>query len=278
MTPDLPGARSLLPTSREWVIGLVAAAIPALATLALVHDPDPWTALAPATCMPLHCFCEGLRPYLVRQPTNTITSFGFLIPAAIIFGRVAAATPGAPSAMRAEPVFPLLYGVALVMIGLGSAFYHASLTFVGQTIDVLGMYLIATFIIVYDVARLRPLSRSAIAVLYVVGNALLLWLLVAQPELRRFVFALLIVAGLAMEYRIRSSRRSTAKGSLLAAALAMLGVAFAIWTLDITGALCAPNAIAQGHGAWHLLGAASAGMLYLYYCSERRVQPVNAEG
>ena len=269
MTQSEDAGRTGMPTGREWLLGLAAAAIPAVITILVRERPDPWGAFAPATCMPLHCFCEGLRPYLVRQPVNTITSFGFLVPAAIILGRAGAtAAPGAP-AIVAQRIFPLLYAIALVFIGLGSAFYHASLTFVGQTIDVLGMYLIATFIIVYDLSRLRPLGKSAIAALYVAGNALLLWLLVVQPELRRYVFALLIVAGLAMEFRIRATRRSRAQGGYLVAALAMLAVAFGIWTLDITKVLCTPGSFAQGHGDWHLLGAASAGALYLYFCSER---------
>ena len=268
--------RTGMPSGREWMFGVAAAAIPAVITILARERPDPWGAFVPATCMPLHCFCEGLRPYLVRQPVNTITSFGFLVPAAIILGRARATQPGAPSPMTAHLVFPLLYGIALVLIGLGSAFYHASMTFVGQTMDVFGMYLIATFIIVYDLARLRPLGKGAIAALYIAGNALLLWLLIAQPELRRYAFALLIAIGLAMEYRIRASRSSALQGGYLLAALAMLVAAFVIWTLDITKVVCTPGSIAQGHGDWHVLAAASAGALYLYYCSERPITPATA--
>ena len=46
-----------------------------------------------------------------------------------------------------------LFTGALALVGLGSAFYHSSLTFVGQVFDVSGMYLIATFILLH---RLGP--------------------------------------------------------------------------------------------------------------------------
>jgi hypothetical protein len=40
----------------------------------------------------------------------------------------------------------------------GSAFYHASLTFVGQFFDVMGMYFIASFIMLYNISRLKSLN------------------------------------------------------------------------------------------------------------------------
>ena len=52
-------------------------------------------------------------------------------------------------------------------------------------------------------------------------------------------------------------------------ALAIFAAAFASWILDITKTACAPDSIVQGHAIWHLLGAASAYCLYLYFKSER---------
>jgi hypothetical protein len=43
---------------------------------------------------------------------------------------------------------------------------------------------------------------------------------------------------------------------------------FILWVLDITKLLCRPEGLLQGHAAWHLLGAASAACIYLYYRSE----------
>ena len=51
--------------------------------------------------------------------------------------------------MAREPAYRRLYGYALVAVGLGSYFYHASLTFAGQVCDMSGMYFLITFALLY---------------------------------------------------------------------------------------------------------------------------------
>ena len=129
--------------------------------------------------MPDHCFCERLRDSLVRQPVNTATSIAFLTVAAVVW-RVAF-RPDRALRVRgvrlvASPMLAALFAGALLVIGLGSAFYHASFTFVGQTVDVLGMYLLGTFVILYAVVRTHEVTTRRSAVAYVLGNAALLTL------------------------------------------------------------------------------------------------------
>ena len=45
-------------------------------------------------------------------------------------------------------------------------------------------------------------------------------------------------------------------------------VAFAIWNASQHG-LCDPRSLLQGHAVWHLLGAASAYLLFRLWASER---------
>jgi hypothetical protein len=37
--------------------------------------------------------------------------------------------------------------------------------------------------------------------------------------------------------------------------------------LDLNHIVCDPDGLLQGHAVWHILTAASAGLLYLYYRS-----------
>ena len=55
----------------------------------------------------------------------------------------------------------------------------------------------------------------------------------------------------------------------LLAALAVFGLAYVVWTLDGTGAWCDPTGWLQGHAVWHLLGAVSAGLAFIYYWREK---------
>jgi hypothetical protein len=180
--------------------------------------------------------------------------------------------------MRASRVFVWLYALALIAIGVGSAVYHASLSFAGQTADVAGMYLLGTFILLYNAARAWRIAPQRIVVFYVSLNAALITLLVLKPALRRYLFAALILSAIAIELRGRVSSRGRADTRFFVAALATIVFGFALWTLDFTGTLCAPASLMQGHGVWHLSGAVSAVLLFLYYWSEERApEPLPAE-
>lgn len=255
---------------RQLAWPLASWALSGLGVIWLATRPSPWAAWRPATCMPDICFCEAIRDSWVRQPVNAISSLAFL--AVAVFVVRVERRPSEP-ASRLHPlksgwVYPAIYGIALALIGLGSAFYHASLTFVGQTADVLGMYLLGTFILIYNSHRLSPLSPAKAMTTYLIGNAALLVLLVQMPALRRYAFAGIILSALALEWRIRRGRRVAARTALLYSAIGLMAVAFAVWVLDITGVACDPQSFLQGHGVWHVLGATSALLLYVFYISE----------
>jgi predicted membrane channel-forming protein YqfA (hemolysin III family) len=220
-----------------------------------------WASFRPATCLPDDCFCEGLRDSLIRQPANTWSSLAFVVVALWIAARLS-------RGVRSER--PVLAGVetglflgALVLVGLGSGFYHASLTFIGQVFDVSGMYLVATFILQHRLGprwNLPPVWRVSG---FVLVNGLLMAGQVATPSLRRIVFGALLVAALAVEWR--SSR---AGRTWLATGAGLMVLAFVIWVVDRERWLCEPGSLIQGHAVWHLLGALAAGCLYRSYEAE----------
>ena len=220
-----------------------------------------WTLWRPATCMPDLCFCEAIRAGPIRQPANAFSSLAFVVVALLV---LRAANPRAHPA----PAYRAVYTIALIIIGLGSAFYHASLTFAGQFIDVMGMYFIATFVVLYALGRLRHLEPRAVAMIYVVINGGLAWILLAIPELRRYAFAAIILLGLALEYHARKRSGSVAGKKRLGYAAGLIAIGFVIWTLDITRVVCSPHSVVQGHALWHVLGAAASWQLYRYYRSE----------
>ena len=223
--------------------------------------------------MPDACFCEAIRDGAVRQPANTWSCLAFLVVGAMVLQRTmddasAADRTGGTSLLETRAIYGVLYGTALILIGIGSGFYHASLSFAGQFADVFGMYLLGTFILLYNLARLGRVAERGIAALYVALNAVLAILLYALPEMRRYAFALLLIAALGLEFRARKRSGAISEGRFLQIALGSITLGLAIWILDITRTLCAPTSIAQGHAVWHLAGAVSAWYLYRYYRSE----------
>jgi hypothetical protein len=258
---------------QRLALPVLAATVAALAVFVLFAiSPTRWIGWNPATCMPDSCFCEAVREGPIRQPANTASGLAFLPAAAAVLTmasrrrRRAPHLPGIPLAAR--PIHAALYAGVTVLIGLGTAFYHASLSFWGQTADVLGMYLIATLFILFNAARLWQPDGRVVGPLYVLGNAGLLWGLIAIPQARRYVFGALVLAVIGLEFAIRSLRHAHGQPLYFRGALGALGVGLAAWTLDITHTWCNPSSYLQGHALWHLAGATALVLMALHYLYE----------
>jgi hypothetical protein len=234
----------------------------------LLLDALSWAAWRPASCMPGACFCEQIAPGLVRQPANTLSSLAFVAVGGWVFWRSAHDGKSETRVLTHQPVHSALFGAACVLIGLGSAFYHASLTFAGQFADVLGMYLIATFVLLYGLARGRVIGAGGAALAYVALNAALALCLYLVPGARRWLFGIVILAAIGVELGARRRSGSAVHARYFTRAALALAIGFVIWILDITRILCRPESPLQGHAVWHLLGAVSTACIYLYYRSE----------
>ena len=159
-------------------------------------------------------------------------------------------------------------GIFSMILGVGSAFYHASLTFIGQFFDVFGMFLLAAFMLVYTWERIWKLRLITTLGLYLVLNLLLSWLQIAIPETLRFAFALVILMALVFEYYFLKNTRPQIDIRWLRLAAGSLALAYFIWILDNTRLVCLENSLVQGHALWHILGAVAVWMMHRYYVSE----------
>jgi dihydroceramidase len=212
---------------------LALVAIVAAALLAITAWAPDVSGLAPASCMP-RCFCEAPRAQIPRQLANTWSNLGFVFVGGLVLGAGRDA----------------LFGWVIVFLGPASMALHATLTLGGQWIDVMSMLFLPTLLIVRN--------RRAPAWTWFLANGVLGALVAAWPASRRWVFAALIAMLLASELRLRRPRRR------LALAGGLFALAFLAWTVDETGAWCAPTSLLQGHALWHLASAAAAGALYLH--------------
>lgn len=243
-----------------FVFGFVA-----LAAVSLAFSGANWAVWRPATCMPDGCFCEAIRDGAIAQPVNTYSNLAFVLVGLLIIQAVA---QGGASPFIRQRAYGYTFGGAVTLIGVGSLFYHASLSFVGQWFDVMGMYLLITFMLLYGAARWLALGGWRFALVYVAINAVLGVLLIAMPEIRRQVFAALVVLTLALEaitWRVHQPRIHYV---WLAAATLTFAAGYGIWMLDNERLWCAPESLLQGHALWHVLSALAAGMVALYYRSE----------
>jgi hypothetical protein len=152
---------------------------------------------------------------------------------------------------------------------------HASFTRWGGDVDVASMYLYASLLVAYGVARAYALSVRGFVALYAPLACLLVASKLASPWNSDVIFGgVLAVAGASDALAVHRRRDLVRDRRFLLAALALFAVASAIWLPSRTGGpLCVPGSWIQGHAAWHLLCAASAGALFAYLRSEQKGEP-----
>jgi hypothetical protein len=99
--------------------------------------------------------------------------------------------------------YPILLALTLLVVGFGSAFFHATLSFNGQFVDVLGMYFIATFVLLSGIARFRNLTGRLLGAAFILSNTVLAAILFWAPLYRRVIFGVVIAAAIVVEVWIR---------------------------------------------------------------------------
>lgn len=252
---------------KESVAALLLTVFSAAITVALLHlfGPD-WSRFSPATCTTTRCFCEMPRSGAsLMQPANSISSFGYVFAGFLMI--IMARSREWASAF--PPTAAQVLGLASIIVGIGSVLLHATLTLWGQFFDVLGMYLISGFFVISALAKwLRIPDRNAM-IYYVALCTALVAILLAMPEVRRWLFGVILVAAIILEIALARPKRPNVKTSFYVSGLIANIVAFTIWNFDQNGQLCTPESLFQGHAVWHLLGALALWFVFLYYRSER---------
>lgn len=228
--------------------------------LAMQFFVSDWSLLAPATCWP-NCFNETAHDGFICQPWNVFSSLAYSAVGIYILCLPYRKANKPTLDINSNKLVRSTLSVSIIITGLGSVFLHMSLSFVGQTFDVMGMHLISIFIILYAF-RGNKISPGKFLALYLLGGLLLLIILILLPDLRRFLFALLIIIGLVTEY-CRNHKKY--RPSILLAAVGSLAAGFIFWILDGAGLFFNPDSWFQGHVLWHIFGAVACGLLCAYY-------------
>ncbi len=227
--------------------------------------PD-WAVYAPASCTATRCFCELPRVgALIVQPANSWSSYGYAFAGFLMI----ILSQGASWQSRFRSEAAAAFGLTAIFVGLGSVLLHATLTLWGQFFDVMGMYLVGGFMLISAVVRWRGLPVRVAVMLYLALVSALLLVLYQVPDVRRWLFAVVLIAAIIVELGFARPRRKGVRVAWYFAGVATKAVAFTIWNLDQHGTLCAPGSLLQGHAAWHLLGATSLWLTFCYYRSEK---------
>lgn len=263
--------------SRAYVLPMVVFIGCVAASAAMVLVKYEWTSWRVANCvLNQRCFCEGVGQGFIRQWANTYSNLAFVFVGLWLWGlirqdQVDRGEEPPPNLLAASPTLSGLYVIIVVSLGLMSMFYHASLSFVGQWFDIQAMYLITTFLVLYNLARTYTIPARAFVILYLLANAALGFFQLYVSSWRRFAFGTLLGLVLFTSWLHRHKSKDQPheiETRWMIAAGVSLATAFAIWQLDINKIWCDPRSWLQGHAVWHALCALSCGLIFLYYRSE----------
>lgn len=258
------------------VVGLLALLV-ALGARGWPGPPDVCLARAPDTC-----YCENYtRPGPIKQPANTWSNLGFVAAGLLVLGQAGRRRAVPPANPMAGPGFyATLYGGLVVFLGPASMFFHASLRAWGGWIDLVSMMLYSSFLLVYDLVRIRGASRRVFVAIFLPLVAVQALADALVPKSGQLLFGagiagVLVLEALILRGRVPGLRRQGRPW--FAAALGLFAAAYGgIWLWSNTaGPLCDPDSLLQGHALWHLLCAASTLCLYRYLRTEQRVAPLS---
>ncbi len=176
------------------------------------------------------------------------------------------------------PVLSFLFAAACCYLGVGSGFFHASMTRFGQQLDVAAMYAPLVVWIAIGVGRRRPLLRwpgqaGAFPTWPVLSGVVVLacFLLYQFKWSMRagVVLPSLILAVLALGVSDRFQSRWRFAGGWLIAGTIALVIGVVCRQLDVAGRFSGPDTWFQGHSWWHLLTGLSLACIYLHHRSEQ---------
>lgn len=217
-------------------------------------------------------FCEAAQDWVVRQPANTFSNVGFVAAGLLIAWH--AGIPGnVGTSLSARRHLATALACLVVLLGPGSAAMHATQSAVGGHLDMLSMYLVASFAAAYATMRWLGGGPGLFAAAFVGGVAFCELVGVwggAVPVVMssgNAVFALLLVVATTLEVLIMRRGAARSRRTYAYASLASILIAFVIWNAA-KARLCDPHSLVQGHAIWHLLCAVAAYLLYRYYASE----------
>lgn len=242
---------------RTWLVrpGLIWMGLSAV-LLGAGALPSPWASWEADPCRAVNCVCERLGAGAVAQPVAAHSNLGF-----VLVGLLVGAAPD-PAGTR---WYRRVFGAAALAAGLGSWFYHASLTRAGEWFDILGLYALTGALLWANLARLRrrPGGPRWLAG-YLVSLAGLGGQMAVARELQLVIFAALIAATLLTEAVLWLRGDRPRHALFLAAGLASFGSGAAAWLWEAR-LPCDPAGLWQWHAVWHALAALAVALLFVYY-------------
>lgn len=226
-------------------------------------------------------YCEFNHPErLFHQPVNTYSNLIYFFYGMVVFQLGwrdwKSSANREANTVRRFPYLSLLLAANFIYLSLGSSFFHSSLTWMGQRMDMNATYGLTLSLICIGLVQVlvkKELTKQiqvglVVGMLSLIAGFLPLALQISSSILLPSLFLILLVLGI-INYFQYPAQRIPVLGVF---SFVLLAVAIQIRALDVAKVNCDPMSIWQGHALWHLLTATSSLCMYFYF---RRVKNGN---
>ena len=182
---------------------------------------------------------------------------------------------GNKNLLQQFPLLSFFYGMSLVYLCIGSSFFHASLTWLGQRVDMNGTYSICIALLGISLYRAFSRRDSSIAFKRIM-IVVLFFTVLLFVELHLLISSIVLLPLIILLTTIFSSINYLRNKSQLHASFALLSLVLLIAAcilrvLDVEKVGCDPASFYQGHSVWHIFTGMSSFFLYWFYRSERTI-------
>lgn len=217
----------------------------------------PWDRLAPSHIN----FCEEKLCSWIVKPAETWSNVSF-----ILTGILVIYLAKKENRRHLTPI-----GYIGIILGIFSAFFHASGTHLGSWLDISSMHLFTGIGIAYNLKRYKEHRVLPTFLLVVIPSCVLIYL---WEVFGIVLFGLQFIAGFALEFLIYKKTKTRTDYVPLFTVIGTVGIAWTIWWLDITKVWCDPaNHIYNGHAIWHLMVGTTFYFIYRFYSQFEFLRP-----
>jgi Ceramidase len=171
--------------------------------------------------------------------------------------------------MQQFPELSMLMGLSFIYLCFGSSFFHASLTWLGQRVDMNGVYalnIVLATIALYHIFHRITLSKRSKNLLI----SLLVILILVFYQVHLMISSGILLPAFIISIWVLTTInyfQFRQKRSLLTAlsSFVIVLIAFKVRQLDVDKVGCDPLSIFQGHSLWHLLTGISCFCGYAFF-------------
>ena len=219
-----------------------------------IHPGCPWYEAQQSFGPPNVNWCEETQCSVISEPINTWSNLGFLFISLWIL-------------ISFKRRSPMLFQFALVVLvmGLLSLIYHATNNYLTQFFDFTGMALMASYLLAFNVKRLKPnWSFGSLFWFFVFFDTFLFAFFgITNVPVQMIIFinfGPVVVLELINGWREQRFRDY----GFFALAVVSLVAAQVASAVDLKRVICSPEGWIHGHAVWHLLCAVAMGFTALH--------------